>query len=94
MSATISCQRLFIEFITYFPISSQTIFFKFSSEIWYTRLVHMAQLSCVEGFSDWTIFDEARGQNKKCSVNYSTLGHFAELHLDFHTVYEGIHLGQ
>ncbi len=25
----------------------------------------MAKLSCVEGFSDWTIFDEARGQIKK-----------------------------
>ncbi len=29
----------------------------------------MAKVSCVEGFSDWTIFEKARGQIKKQSLN-------------------------
>jgi hypothetical protein len=29
-----------------------------------THVRSMAKLSCVEGFSDWTIFEEARGQIK------------------------------
>jgi hypothetical protein len=31
----------------------------------------MTKLSCIEGFSDGTIFDEARGEIKKCSLNYA-----------------------
>ena len=35
------------------------ILLKIGTDVWY-----IAKLSCVEGFSDWTIFDEARGQIK------------------------------
>ncbi len=38
-----------------------------------THVRSMAKLSCVEGFSDWTIFDEARGKIK--IVVLMTLGH-------------------
>jgi hypothetical protein len=37
--------------------------FKYFADIG-THVRSMAKVSCVEGFSDWTIFEKARGQIK------------------------------
>jgi hypothetical protein len=54
-------------------VSSHTVFFEYISLKIGTQARSMAKLSCVEGFSNWTIFEETRGQIQKKGI-WMTLG--------------------